>query len=798
VNAPPVPVVEESIAKLALYFTAPSYWLDGHSDKLRDFLHFLLDTSRPGFAALGVKSDGDDLHWLQHDDALAQITSFYTQVWSLAEAHFGNSEIDEDLFDRLLGTKAVVFVDQVRFDACCSVLPPGVRASGRFKGLAGSYWIGLTIDWAYPEGAISWFPQFRVYSYWPDSRQFAPPRADRPVDVGVDSESVAPTVAAEILDAVYWKEIGANFHRLREHFDLGTANTGDFESPVFYVAEPSSAPATPEEYMQDEWWNTLAALSESNLYIQDPFADKVVTAILNGRFVVLSTALRSTRGQRQDYYLILPTDAGGPEGQGLREIQAAAIADQLAFIHFSASKTANDVMTDATVLQQQIRVQAYILAHARDTAEQILAAVSGGKVKLKKADGDLRQLAREFQLVVERMKLQFTKSELAIQEMETSLTRGKSGDAEDLARRLDIRRARTGRSMSGEGLAPTVVATDRIENLSREGTRERRSLGQLKATFDGVLAHVEQGEREREERAQKTLSYLLVFLAAVVAFPLLIGHMSWIELGAVLNRRSTIGQIVWNTHAVVTWVSVGAAFSGIVVLAFYLLLRSERFRRIWALGPMRSHDMHRSRDEVAALWLELSEDRRTEEQKGKAALVRDDLDQKIAIALAAESDWLLENAIDEEHSELVKNMRARVAVIGALSEVFMQRPNPLLLPITLIVIRLCGPRFFRSWVGSNVVSDYELMYVLVYCGMSREQAVDLIGRIAGDERLRTARTTAELVPGVEDLLFGVPSSTADGAATAGAAALAEPIPASVLPAPVAAAVLREPATQEDQ
>jgi hypothetical protein len=756
---------EQPISKLALYFTAPSYWLDGHSGNLRDFLNHLLDPSRAGFAVLGPANDDDedaDPTWLQGADAVAHVDSCYKDKWLPGEARISGRDYGDDdaLLAEFVKTKAAIFMDHVRFEACRKLLSSEMRATSVPQNSAGPYWIGLTIDWAQPEETITWFPQFRVYSYWPESPQYAPPRAEYSTSDDGHSRRFAPAVAAEILDTVYWRIVETDFRNLRERFDLGMANTGEFEPPVFFVAEPASAPRVPEDYLEDDWWETLAALSKDDLRIRDPFASKVVIAVLDGRFTVFSNAVQSARWkQRQDYYLVLPAAASTTTHHALDEQRLSLLADQLAFVDFSASRTASIVINDATVIRQKLGVQATILARTSETAQRILdAASAAGSVKLEKADGDLRQLARELQLVVERMKLQFTRSELEIESLEARLARSKSIDAEDLTRRLSVRRAHRGRSLSGAEMAPTVVATTNLEELRRDGAREVRNLEQLKATFDGVLAHVAQGEHEREERAEKTLSYLLVFLAAIVAFPLLTGHMSWTELASVLNRRSTFGQILWKTHAIVAWISVVAAVAGILALACYLALRSGRLRSAAAARRMgRSPEFHKSRDEIASIWFKLAgEENPDGHNVATASVVRNPTDQRVLQSLAAESKWLLENVVEDGDGKPINGLRARVATVGALSELFMQRPNPLLLPTTLVFMRLCGPSFFGWWVGSEVVSDRELLLVLIACGMTTRQAREWIERIPVDERLLSARTIDDLAVAVEQVLFEDP------------------------------------------
>jgi hypothetical protein len=746
---------DRAISKLSLYFTAPSYWIDGQARNLREFLTFLIEPSRPGVAALGISASSDDageggFAWLQAAEALAHVASCYENTWLPAET---DPDPHEDaLLNDLVSTKATIFMDQARFEACREQLPLDRRATSAARSPPMAYWIGLTIDWARSEGATAWFPQFRIYSYWPESADFAPPAADHSssvADLGYDRR-FAPAVAAEVLDAVYWQAIETDFRNLRYYFGLGTAITGDFEPPVFFVAQPASAPPMPEGYLEDHWWEALATMSDRDLRVRDPFASEVVCAVVDGRFMVFSNGYQSVRSrQRQDYYLVLPAAASATARHGIDEERLSVIADQLAFIHFSAARTASNILNEASVIRQKLRVQAAIRDRTSETAQRILDAASAeGRRELSKTDGDLRRLARELQLVVERMRLQFRHSELEIDDLDARLEAGKSVDAESLSRWLAVRRTHRGRSLSGAEIAPTVVAMADLQRLRRDGARDVRNLEQLKATFDGVLAHVAQGEREREDRAEKRLSYLLVFLAAIVAFPLLTGHMDWSELATALNRRSTLGRLVWETHAVAAWISVVAALAGIAALACYLILRSSKVRRVAIQRRERSRAPDRSPGEIASIWFKLAGGAYSNENGGATRAN----DKAVLQALAAETSWLLHNAIEDDDAESIKSLRARVAIVSALSELFMLRPNPLMLPSTLIFMRHCGPRFFGPWVGSEVVSERELFIALLGEGtaMSAREQLDTL---RADERLLSAQTIDDLAAAADRVLL---------------------------------------------
>jgi hypothetical protein len=421
----------------------------------------------------------------------------------------------------------------------------------------------------------------------------------------------------------------------------------------------------------------------------------------------------------------------------------AHLADQLSYMHFRAAKMASEVTMESQLLTLQIRLESVILEHARDTAERILTVVSAGRHGAHdRTENILRSLTREFQLVVEKMKLKFAQIDLDARGLRAELAQNTATDAEEMTQRLTIRTAGTGRKLSGETLAPSVMAAEALEDLSRESASEVRKLEGLKATFDGVLAHIEQGERERDERGQKTLNYLLGFLAAVVALPLLIGHMSWAELGMVLNQKSAVGGIVWELHPAVTWIGAVATVAAITMLVWYLLMRSEHVQSWLTIISHRWRSSHEPRKEIASVWLSVSEKRVPGRDEDGTDT---EIDEAVVQALAKECEWLLEQTSKSSDGISASGLQGRVRVLGALSELFLQRPNPLSLPRTLLFLRSCGPRFFSNWVGYQTVDDLELEFSLVSCGYSQEAARKLVEQTARTEWTDSASTISDLV-----------------------------------------------------
>ena len=749
------------VERVALYFTSPSFWLEGSAAGLHDFLTFVLDSSRAGRAWLGVAKPGDtwdshrgdppiELQWHEGDSAHDTISTIHEQVWQPAEVRGKLGAAVEDqtaAFNALLDARFILLWDRARLDACWQELNSSPEASPDAYGEypPEGYWLGLTCDWARRSGAITWFPQLRVSSYWPQSPAFAPSEPPAPA-----APLLPGAKAARLLELGFWKEVETRVRQMREKFALGNAYTGAFDTPVFYAVELAGAPADPSGFFEDSARHDLMPFVKINLAVDDPFADNLSIGVLQGSMGAISRALYRTLDTgdeyRQDYYLLLPEARSALEDDALRQSEIARAADQLAYIHFSAADAARDALGSAERMRQRLRVQLAILDQAMQTSDEILTAVAAeNQGRGRRAERDLRRLAREFQPVVERMKLQFTRLDLEIESARSDLDIARHRLADELGDRLSVRRIRFGRQISGADLAPAVVGTEALSALREDSSAEVRRLAQLKATFDGVLAHIDEAKHEQEERQARTLSYLLGFLAAIVALPLLIGDMGWNELEAVIDTHSAVGGAVAEAHTALTWIALAATASGILMLGGYLIwrlgLRGIFEGRLGSLGRLR-----RSRRSIANIWLSIADKEATSPPGSEAQAL---LDKDIMRRLAAESRWLIENAALGRDGNPVRRVQARVSLLRAVSELFMQRPHLVALPRTLVFLMTAGPQLFREWVGSETVHETEVRVALIRCGLTPGQAYVAMRRISSEETIARAPSLDELVAAID-------------------------------------------------
>ena len=100
-----------------------------------------------------------------------------------------------------------------------------------------------------------------------------------------------------------------------------------------------------------------------------------------------------------------------------------------------------------------------------------------------------------------------------------------------------------------------------------------------------ILDQQRQEEEEHQERNQRVLGYGLAALAAVSAFPILIGQMGWAEIQATISRWPKVlqwmGTILLTLHpflVLVATISAGAIIAFLVGLLVWTLLGGRRSR----------------------------------------------------------------------------------------------------------------------------------------------------------------------------------------------------------------------------
>ncbi|MEN3002702.1 MAG: hypothetical protein ABDI19_12805 [Armatimonadota bacterium] len=738
---------EITFANLALVYTEPLFWEPRpleHPECLRRFLHAFLDPSKPGTAFLGVpgerQGEGD---WLTGEQAISAVDQLCEQVW-LVGGHllerYGRV-ISERIFDELFTRhRVVLFLDQEKFIQTCLEHPSlPVEVKGLLyqpEELCRDYYLRFYIDWSF-SGGILWTPQLFISNFWPASRRIAPPppeglRSPRPIE---------PAQAAHILENFFWKRVETAFRALRRIYGLGSAHVRvrerQFESPVFYYAEPAAMPPKPEDIIEKhEYIKSLEQICRVTLGTHDPLSADVAGAFLEGNLLTLR---REIRGQRQIgvYYLVVPwgSEKRAEWGEEV-ERELLFIADKWFYVEFCSAYEAYDAITDIEMWSEPIALWAGSLDTAATLTRQLqqLAAFEPvGSERKSKAFNLVNQI-RSVLARLESEMLRVTDDVIGLERkfkhhLEATI---------HFARRAFTSRAlpRVGHLM--EAIAeffPYRYGSEIVQHAAQRAE-------QLRDTFDGVERSIQdlldqqrrdEQEREekrreeevqREERRQRILGYGLAFLATITAFPLLIGQMNWQELQHVIGhwpaKFQWLGNLLREAHpylVLIATLSAGIIITFLLTMIIWTAVASRSKRKaeeqqdewqqigrqimeVWQLVNQIMPDIRKLRKQAFVSRAQANE---TDDVRSLRQRV-DEKDREACDMLLKVWQWLRQFEYhDESILPRMADLEQKVHRFVILTELLDNRPVPFPFPVALCLFRYKSTDF----VGSSVVSDFE-------------------------------------------------------------------------------------------
>jgi hypothetical protein len=239
-------------------------------------------------------------------------------------------------------------------------------------------------------------------------------------------------------------------------------------------------------------------------------------------------------------------------------------------------------------------------------------------------------------------------------------------------------------------------------------------------------------QREREERRQRTLNYGLAALAAITAFPILIGQMDWTELQQVISRWpklfAWLGAFLESIHPYLVLIAVVAAGAVIVFLLGTLLYTALR------VHPER-RDILAETDEfsevgsrIIKVWQSVDRARPFVNELRKRAFISrrvpgpepeevqrlrkqiDDGDRTACQHLVEVWEWVgqIDRLLEAPPEDELEYLKLRVHRFIILAELFDNRPVPFPFPLALCLFRYKSTDF----VTSTIVSDFEFKQIL--------------------------------------------------------------------------------------
>lgn len=753
--------------------TLPLYWTPRpvfHADRLREFLRYLLDPNQEGQAWLGIRGVGSprSLTWHTGDDALQWVDTTHQQVWrpwSEAIAVHGR-DFASQAFHIFVEYKAEIFIDAPRFRACLLKLPHEALAevaesevtraamSLLFDTMdigSADFYIGFSVDWSFTGGSLLWTPQLRISNFWPASRRLAPPPPD-----GISTPlSMSASDAARLLEDVFWKGIETFFRAIRFHFNLGSAYVGlddrKWGAPIFYYAEPVEVPHRPEEILEVAA-EDLEILARKTMGVEDLRSEGISAGLPASNLLTFRYELIGEKTVIP-CYLVIPWGRGPRDRWGEEvERESAFIADKLSFLEFSAGFEAYDILTDLAIPEESMALWGGSL----DDAAQLLAALQD-QIAFAPRLGRKRAIAFR---MVRHLQAGFARLEAEIMRSTDQVLRTeRKWKAAVESTELFARRAFSPRPLEGlrgllDGLQGSFpyhlsgtkarLATERAQQTQQI----RISLDNLKRTLEELLEEEGREEREREERNQRVLGYALAALAAVTAFPLLIGQMDWAELKETMGRwpgfLAGLASLLQAVQPFLTLISVTGAISVIsillvVVLRSFLPPRGDpEERELERLGEVlirvretirEGLPLIRSLREQAFISHQIPDKEEPPEVQRMRRQV-EEWDQAACMDLTRVWEWLKQTEEEKEkEGGKEKKIEDRLTVLHHRIHRFVlaldlldNRPAPLPLPRALALYRYKSTDFVRS----SVVSDFEFYQVLNGYGFDDDevQAID--------------------------------------------------------------------------
>jgi competence protein ComGC len=747
--------------RVMLLYTLPLYWTPRpvfHADRLREFLRYLLDPHHGGQAWLGIRRAGSSrsLDWYTGDDALRWVDTTYQQVWwpwSKGITSHGR-DFAERTFDEFVEHKAEIFIDALRFRACLSKLPPEALAEASkgeevrqaisllFDSMdigSANFYIGFSVDWSFTGGSLLWTPQLRISNFWPVSRRLAPLPPD-----GIPQPVLMPASdAARLLEDVFWNGIKTLFGIIRLHFELGSAYVGlddrKWGAPIFYYAEPVEMPDHPEGLLEVAA-EDLEILARKTMGVEDLQSEGISAGLLAGNLLTFRYELIGEK-TAMPCYLLIPWGRGPRDGWGEEvEREAAFTADKLSFLEFSAGFEAYDILTDLAIPEESMALWGGSLD---DTAELLTALED--QIASSPRLGQKRRTA--FRMVHHLWASLARLEARVLRGTDQVLHTKRKWEGAVESTEIFAKRAFSPRPLGGlrgllEGLResfPYRLSGTKARLAAERAKSIQTSLDNLKRRLRELLEEEGREERERAERHQRVLGYALAALAAVTAFPLLIGQMDWSELRETMGHwpgfLAGLALFLQTVQPYITLISMMGAVLVISILLIVILrallppqddpeerdLKRMEKKLIEAREIIREGlPMIRSLREQAFISHRIPGTPEPPEVQQMRHQV-EAWDQAVCSHLIPVWEWA-EQRKEERAGDRLAVLHHRIHRFILLLDLLNNRLTPLPLPRALALYRYKSTDFVRS----SVVSDFEFSQVLNGYGFNDDevQAID--------------------------------------------------------------------------
>lgn len=744
--------------ELMLLYTAPMFWVDRprlNADNLGRFLASLLDPGKPGYGGLRPYASREPADWRTGDAALEWIVQTHQKTWVRGAdsiERFGDDAV-VPAFNLYVAERADVVVDGERLGACLLEGLDPQEGTAEFllqlHSTLEAIVVGLSIDWASAE-TLLWAPQLRISNFWPRSPRLAPPP---PAPVAAP-EAREPEGAAEVLLS-YWLKVETAISLLRQRFGLGVAMVSlepqKIEPSLFFYATPEAMCEKAEDFVAPPHLQSLEALARRVIGTQDLLSSDVSGAFLEGN--LLTFRHERVRDERwQSLHLIVPWIPGEGDREEV-ERELCFVADKLAFVDFSAGWDVQQIMSGLAIPRERMSLWGGTLDSAAALARelQISTAFQARRSRPRAAAfrlvGQLRASLSSFDAEFSRVT-----DDIVISEVRW---RASVDAASQYARNVFTARPLPRVNLLLEKGGLYRMYGDQVDRAARRANQLRDHFRSTAQALENMLDQERREQREHDERSQKVVGFGLAALAAVTAFPILIGSMDWETLRDQMRLwprwGSWLGRLLEDLHPLLTLIAALAALGTIGVILGSLVW--TLLPDVWTKTPFSGMgrkvvDVTQRLSQVSPLAHILrrvlsGHTMSTAVEQSDVKELRqviDAQDRRVCELVVEVMEWLLEQGTEADGTPAalaaptpksllerwrptsdLTQLEAQVHRFIIARELFDNRPTPLLLPTTLCLLRYQSTRLFHN----PVVSTWELRRVLRGYGFS-DQELDLL------------------------------------------------------------------------
>lgn len=739
--------------RLAVMASRYLYWSPRaafHTKHLVQMLVSLLDPNLPGHASVAFLDRRKRItSWRSGAEAIGEVKR-YAEMLSqmvpvLETRHDGADELAMNRFtanllrvvfdkDRLLSWAGDHLLNQGRDDEMGSL-----TLIRKIQNHPSPVLVDLISDWSLVGKSLTWAPLCVIGNALLNLEGHPPPWYTPPILPPVDA-----TEAAQCLEEFLLKECDRLFQRVRTGLHLGTAAVKllhrDFQTPVFYYAEPEHLPDQPEDYLDRTRIGHVETLCRSTLGTEDPVGSDVQGALLEGNVVLLRHTILGNQAVQTFYQALpwLPPDAKDRWQEVEREV--FFLCDKLTFVEFQAAFRVYDILTDLEIPLKQMGLWGGTLDGTAKLARALRQSVafeeSRSTEKARAFD-----LVKQLRWCVSRLEAEMVRVTDGVMTQERRWRSAAQDTGIYFERVISSRAIAPLRDMSQnltEQISSFRVSGEVVRQGKERAEQLRTTFSDVSRALDAMLEMEQQEDRERYERTQRVLGYGLAALATLTAFPLVVGDMNWAELQEVIARWPGpflwLGNLISAIHPYLVLASLSGAL-GVIGLLLFGSFWSSRHRRprpqqqFLALGRRlnrMTRDVEailpivsrvRSKAFVSRVWAGKQEDEEVRQDRERLDLE----DRKAVEVLLEVDDWLRRNEDGAATSALDSTTREVLRFV-ILVELMDQRLNPFPLPLALSVFRYAS----RRYVARSIVSDYEFEQVLNGYGYedSEVEAID--------------------------------------------------------------------------